>query len=120
MRKFYFLAFLLLGFFIMPSNTFACVSKSKTGHSTTQMSSTNSKKDCCAAGHMGKKNHCCDNNCKDSKCICAPSAGVFLVFNETSLKTRNYFFGTKNQKFNHPESSISSGYSSLFLKPKIG
>ncbi len=105
---------------MMPTNTFACGSKSE-NHSKTEMSSTTNKKDCCdtAVGHKDKKHHC-TNSCKDSKCICAPSTGVFLVFNEINLQVRNYDFFNKNQKFNHPETSISSGFSSLFLKPKIG
>lgn len=122
MKKFYFLAFLLLGIFLMPGNTFACGSKSEMHHSATEMSSTNSKKDCCdvVADHKDKKHHCCNNNCKDSKCICTPSSGVFLILNETALQARNYDFCTEKQKFDYPESSISSGFCSLYLKPKIG
>lgn len=121
MKKFYFLAFLFLGIFLMPNNSFACESKSKMDHSTSEMTSTKSEKDCCdAIGHNGKKHHCCHNKCKDSKCICAPFSNVFLIFNETALQVRNYDFYNENQKFNHPETSISSGFSSLYLKPKIG
>lgn len=106
----------------MPNHTFACGSKFKKDHSGTEMASTTGKKDCCAASgsHKDKKHHCCHNNCKDSKCICAPSAGIFLVFNETVLKGRNYDFCNEKPKFNYPGTSVSSGFSSLFLKPKIG
>ncbi|RUT72438.1 hypothetical protein D0817_02195 [Flavobacterium cupreum] len=122
MKNFYFLAVLLLSIFLMPDNTFACGSKSKIAHSATEMSSATGKKDCCAAaaGHKNKKHHCCHNNCKDAKCICVPSATVFLVCNATALKAGNYDFCNENQKSNHPENSVSSGFSSLFLKPKIG
>ena len=122
MRKFYFLAFLVLGIFLMSDTTFACGSKSKSDHSAIEMLSSKSKKDCCdaVAGHKNKKHHCCNHNCKDSKCTCAPSASVFLVFSLSALQAGNSYFCYKNQKFNHPESSISSGFSSLYLKPKIG
>lgn len=121
MKNFYFLVFLLLGILLMPDNAFACGSKSESDHSATEMSSAKSKKDCCAAaGHKDKKHHCCNHNCKDSKCICASSSGVFLVCNETGLQAINGDFYNENQKFNHPETSISSGFFSLYLKPKIG
>jgi hypothetical protein len=121
MKNFYFLAFLLLGIFLMSDNTFACGSKPESDHSATEMSSAKSKKDCCdTTGHKDKKHHCCHHNCKDSKCICAPSSNVFFISNETALQAGNNDFYNENQKFNHPETSISSGFSSLYLKPKIG
>lgn len=121
MKNFYFLAFLLLGIFLMPGNTFACESKSESDHSATEMASAKNKKVCCDAfGHKDKKHHCCNNHCKDSKCICAPLSSVFLICNETALQVINYDFYNENQKFNHPETSISSGFFSLYLKPKIG
>ncbi len=106
----------------MSDTTFACGSKSKRDHFAIEMSSAKSKKDCCdaVAGHKDKKHHCCNNNCKDSKCTCAPSASVFLVFNVPALQTVDSDFYNKNQKFNHPETSVSSGFSSLYLIPKIG
>lgn len=121
MRNFYFLALLLLGFFLMPSDAFACGNKAENNHSTTEMSSK-CKKDCCNANgnRKNKKQHSCNGNCKDSKCICTTSCGVFLAFIETALKTNSFDFYKKNQKFNNPEAFISSGFFSLWLKPKIG
>ena len=121
MKNFYLLAFLLFGIFLMPDNAFACGSKSKRDHSATEMSSAKSKKDCCdAAGHKDKKHHCCNHNCKNSKCICTSTSSIFLVCNETGLQAINDDIYDESQKFNYPETSISSGFSSLYLKPKIG
>lgn len=122
MRKFYFLALLLLGLFLMPSDAFACGSKIENQRSTTEMPSNKCKKDCCDANshRKNKKQHSCNGNCKNSKCICTTSCGIFLAFIETALKTNSYDFYNKNQKFNNPGTFISSGFFSLWLKPKIG
>lgn len=121
-KNFYFLAFLLFGISLMPNDAFACGSKSKCDHTDTEISSTKVKKDCCAVkdGH-DEKHHCGKNKCKHSKCICSPSfSGVFLVDNQYVLQAGHYDFYNENQKFGYPETSISSGFYSLFLKPKIG
>lgn len=125
MKSFYFLAFLFFGIFLMSNDAVACESNSNHDHSTTEISSTKIKKDCCDAGKAGhkhdEKHHCGKNKCKHSKCICSPSfSGVFLVVNQFALRSAFNDFYNENQKFGYPETSISSGFYSLFLKPKIG
>lgn len=122
MKKNYFTAFLLLGIFLMPASTFACGNKYKSDHSSVEIASTKTKKDCCGgvADHKDKKHPCCPNNGKDSKCICTSYSCVFLVFNEMDLPAVKFDFYNEKQKISHPEASVSSGFSSLYLKPKIG
>lgn len=121
MKHFYFLALLFSGIFLISGNAYACGNTYKKDHSTIKRASVKSEKECCAAaGHKDKKHHCCHHSCKNSKCICAPSASVFLIGNETVLQAGNCDFRNKKHQFNYPETSISSGFSSLYLKPKIG
>ncbi|MBF4507671.1 hypothetical protein IRZ83_13425 [Flavobacterium sp. JLP] len=122
MKSFYFFVLLMLGFFLTPGYAFACGNTPKKNHATTEITLNKDKKNCCDAnGHCEKeKHHSCDGNCKHSKCICTASSAIFLVFAQSVLKINDFDFSDKNQKFNTPETFISSGFSSLFLKPKIG
>lgn len=120
MKHFYFFVLLFLGIFLISGNAYACGSTYKNDHSTIKRASAKCEKECCTANHKDKKHDCCHHSCKNSKCICAPPSSVFLVGSETFLQAGNYDFRNKKHQFNYPETSISSGFSSLYLKPKIG
>jgi hypothetical protein len=122
MKNFHFLVILLLGFFLIPSHSFACENKSEKHSSKTEMSSKIEKKDCCDTNsHSKGKNHnSCGGKCKHSKCICTASCSGFSAFFSVALKLNYYDFSNEKQKFHSSETSISSGFFSLWLIPKIG
>lgn len=122
MKNFHFLLILLLGFFLIPSHVFACGNKSEKHSSKTEMSDKKEKKDCCeSSSHSKNKSHnSCGGKCKHSKCICTASCSGFSAFFAVALQFNHYNFSNEKQKFHCSETFISSGYSSLWLIPKIG
>ncbi|MBF4491549.1 hypothetical protein DMB65_10055 [Flavobacterium cheongpyeongense] len=122
MKNFHIIFILLLGFYLMPSHVFACGNKSEKHSSKTEMSSKTEKKDCCESSSesKNKRHNSCGGKCKHSKCICAASCSGFSAFFAVSLKFNRYVFSNEKQKFYSSETFISSGFSSLWLIPKIG
>jgi len=122
MKNFHFLLILLLGLFLMPSHIFACENKTERHSSKSEMTSKTKKNDCCASsGHSKNKNHnSCGGKCKHSKCMCTASCSGYSAFFAVTLESNYYDFSNEKQKINYVETSISSGFSSLWLIPKIG
>ncbi|TDD97077.1 hypothetical protein [Flavobacterium cellulosilyticum] len=121
MKKFHiFMLFVTLGFFLMPAITMACEMKSEKSCCNKEMSSKDNSKDCCKKSKDSTKNH--DGNC-NGKCghnNCTTSSVPFnLAFYELKIKNNNFDFSENKQNYFHSEASISSGFSSLWLIPKI-
>lgn len=123
MKKFHkFILIVTLGFFLIPSVTFACEMKSNKSCCNKEMSSKDNSKDCCKKNKDSKsKNH--DGNC-NGKCghnNCTTSSVHFnLAFFEIKIKNTNFDFSEIEQNYIHSETTISSGFTSLWLIPKIG
>jgi len=113
-----------LGFFMMPSQSFACSKHSakteqKSCHK--EKSKDNKEKDCCktkSCKKSKKENGHCSGNCNDKSCNSTSYSSMGLpIFLE--IKTKSYFADAKKQKFGFKEAYYSSGYSSIWLPPKI-
>lgn len=122
MKFFHFLLILLLGFFLMPGHIFACENNSEKHSSKTETSSKTEKKDCCQS-NSHSKNKChnpCGGKCKHCKCMCTASCSDCSTFFAGALKFNCCDFSNEKQKIHSLETSISSGFFSLWLIPKIG
>ena len=119
-----FIILLCLGFFLMPSISYACAKK------TTKTEQKSCSKDQSAkAEHKSsckdksckkcKDGHDCDGNCKHSSCGCSTSSSSVSLPIPIDLKTANPFAEIKKQKFGFKEAYYSSGYSSIWQPPKI-
>ena len=119
-----FVILLCLGFFLMPSISYACAKK------TTKTEQKSCSKDQSAkAEHKSsckdksckkcKDGHDCDGNCKHSSCGCSTSSSSVSLPIPVDLKTAAPFAETKKQKFGFKEAYYSSGYSSIWQPPKI-
>ena len=121
MQKTTFILFLFLGFFLMSGNTYACAKHAKMDDHKTETTSATSKKSCCSEKSGNKKG--CEGNCGHSSCKCTSvcssfsSATVSYLFSEMNVV--DYSF-TSLVKMNHTTPSISDGFSSIWLIPKIG
>lgn len=121
MNKFYILVIVLFGF-LLPSNSFACENNSTKHSSTKETSSNMDKDDCCKNGNHSKtKNHeGCGGKCNHSKCGCATSCNSSTVaINELEFNSNLFNFSSEKQKFYNYKTTISSGFNSLWLIPKI-
>lgn len=111
----------ILGFFLMPTMTFAC-EKIVVNHSCTKETSKSGKDDCCSkTNHSNKKDHDgCGGKCGHSRCGCASACSGGITFLH-DLEFKNITIGvfSLKQKFHNSETSILSGFYSIWLIPKI-
>lgn len=123
-KKFHIIVLIVtLGFFLIPISTYACGTNSvKTEKSCCDKENSNgNKKDCCKNHKQNKEKNekSCDGKCKHSNCTTTSVHYSVVFFDEIKLK--NYFvFLQKKQKFHNLKTNISSGFSSIWLIPKIG
>ena len=119
-----FVILLCLGFFLMPSISYACAKKT----ANTEQKSC-SKDQSAKAEHKSsckdksckkcKDGHDCDGNCKHSSCGCSTSSSSVNLQIPIDLKITHPFGETKKQKFGFKQAYYSSGYSSIWQPPKI-
>lgn len=121
MQKTTFILLLFLGFFLMSGNSYACEKHVKMNHHKTETTSSASRKSCCKEKSGDKKG--CEGSCGHSSCKCSSACNSF------SAATVSYLFSESNVvdysftslvKTGHTTPSISDGFSSLWLIPKIG
>lgn len=117
MKKVHILLIVLLGFFLMPTFTFACENNLSKNNPSKETSSKMDKYDCCKKdSHSKNKNH---ERCSD-KCNCASSCSNSFSITGLNLNNTILNFLYQKQNFYNYETSISSGFNSLWLIPKIG
>lgn len=108
--------FITLSFFLNPSYTYAC----NTGH-TKEIASkeeNSCSKKCCEKKTSKQEKHNCDGKCSHSGCNTS-TLNFFLTSNEFDLQNDVFNFSLKNTISSYSKSDISSGFTSIWLKPKI-
>ena len=118
MKKIYILVIVLFGFLLTPSSSFACENNSSKQATSKETSSKMNKDDCCKE-NTHSKNKNCDGKCSHSKCGCASSCNSSFSISCWNLNNNIFNFSYEKQNFYNSETFISSGYYSLWLKPKI-
>ncbi len=115
------LLIITFGFFLIPSLALACEMKSGKSCCSKEMSSSNEKMDCCnKANHLkGKHDEGCGGKTKHSSCNCSVFHINVILPLENEVEILCFHFLDKKDKFIEKEISISSGYSSIWLIPKI-
>jgi hypothetical protein len=122
-KKIYILIIAVFGFLMMPDTAFACKKKySDTTSCEKEVSSKNKNTDCCKTANntKGKQHKDCGGKCGHSNCNIPAVQIVFFVPFVSELNNKLTFFYTKNVNYFNLESSISSGFQSIWLIPKIG
>lgn len=122
MNKIYIILIVLLGFFLMPSATYACGSSSGNHSCKMEMSSKTKMKDCCSKKSKSKesKDKGCSGKCGQSMCSVSPvNIGIATAI-QYEILNAVFSFSEKKQNFSHSVSFPSDGYASLWLIPKIG
>lgn len=122
MKNIHIFVFVLFGFLLMPSNTFACEKNSTKHTSAKETSSKMCNDDCCKKdSHSKTKNHeGCGGKCNHSKCACASFSNTSISISEWDINNNVFNFSSEKQNFYNYETNISSGFNSLWLIPKIG
>lgn len=120
-----FIILLCLGFFLIPSLSYACAKKTANTEqkscSKDQYSKSEHKSRCknqsCTKCNDG---HDCNGKCKQSSCKCSTSSSSLSLPILVDIKTENHFAEIKTQKFGFKQTYYSSGYHSFWQPPKIG
>lgn len=120
-KKFYIFMIAMLGFFMMPSQAFACTAKTEMACCKKEVNSKKDKKECCKNKQSSKqKSHQgCDGGCKSISCN---NSTVFLGLSAPvsfSLNCELFSFSTEKQNFYYAEIFSPSDFSSIWLPPKI-
>ena len=120
MNKFHILVIVILGFFLMPTVTFACGSHSEKDSCNKETSANTEKMDCCKNDNhsKNKKGEGCNGKCGHSNCV-TTSTQFSVVFFEIQFNNSNFAFSEKKSNYFNSEDNLSSGFSSLWLIPKI-
>ena len=123
MKNYHFIIIVLLGFFLMPSNTYACGKESKDHTCKMEVTANGTKKMSCCDGKKSSNEKGCNGKCGDSKCGCSSacsSVSFNLISNNVSINNIFDFSTSLRIKFSYVTPSISNGFSSIWLIPKIG
>lgn len=106
-----------LSFFLNPSYTYAC----NMGHQkeVAAKEENSCSKKCCEKKTSKEEKHNCDGKCRHSGCNTSTFSSIILTSNEFDLENNAFNFSLKNKISSYSNSTISSGFTSIWLKPKI-
>ncbi|PBJ13728.1 hypothetical protein [Flavobacterium sp. ACN6] len=107
---------LTLSFFLSPSS-YACNNGHKTEITSKEKNSCSKK--CCENKHSKKEKHNCNGKCSHSGCNTSTFQSIILNSNNFDLENDVFNFSLKSTFSYYPEVTISSGFTSIWLKPKI-
>ena len=124
MKKYHIILIVLLGIFFMPDNAIACGSGKDKHSCKKEVSSTKKEnKGCCGTDNSeDKESKGCGGQCGHSECGCSstcPASSVSFL-SEISLKNNMFSYSSiEKVKFLYTTPSISDGFYSIWLIPKI-
>ncbi|MDD5151186.1 MAG: hypothetical protein PHC28_12050 [Flavobacterium sp.] len=117
------LLIVVLGIFLIPTSTFACGTNSEKTEKCccAKENSKENNKDCCKKHKQNKEKNekSCDGKCKNSNCTTTSVHYSVVFFGGINFKS-NFVYSVKKQKFHNLKTNLSSGFSSIWLIPKIG
>ncbi|TGD57046.1 hypothetical protein [Flavobacterium humi] len=121
MKKFHTLVLLLLlAVFLLPGVSYACGAKIEKSCCKKEQKATPQKKDCCKKSkESGQGQKGCEGKCGQSNCTTSTMQYSVLSFNDIEIKGNFFGFVTEKKVFYHHEATLSSGFHSLWLLPKI-
>lgn len=112
---------LTLGFFFSPTLSYACGTKAEKSCCKKEITSKTEKKDCCNNKHSKDKDKSCGGKCGHSNCTSSTSINFSIISSyEINFKNNSFNFSKEKSKFYHSKTFISSGFTSIWLIPKIG
>ena len=124
MKKYHIILVVFLSIFFMPDTAMACGSSNSKHTCEKEAKSTKTeKKSCCSSESSKSKDHKgCKGNCGHSKCGCSSTCPTSSVSFSSEILFKNYMFSyssIEKVKFSYTIPSISDGFYSIWLIPKI-
>lgn len=116
--------FLTLGFFLMSGTTYACGKSSEKisceNKENSKEANNSCQKDCCKKDHSPNKDqHGCNGKCDHSGCTTSSLHHSLIAINEYAFENNLFNFSTEKHDSLHKTASISAGFPSIWLLPKI-
>jgi hypothetical protein len=123
MTRFIYIALLsLIGFFLTPTETYACGSKSENieNNCSKQSDTEAEKKECCDTkkGQCSKHGKDCDGKCGNPACHCPTNCTNFTIPFFDGFSGITIIVNKPN--FYYQDTYYSSGFLSIWQPPKIG
>ena len=109
---------LTLGFFL-PTASYACGTKTEKACCKKETSSKTEKKDCCNGKHSKDKDNSCGGKCGHSNCTTSSVHFSIISVNNIQFNNKIIAFSSEKPNFYHSKTFISSGFTSIWLIPKI-
>jgi hypothetical protein len=105
---------------LSPTLSYACGTKTEKSCCKKETTSKTEKKDCCNGRKSKDKDNSCGGKCGHSNCTCSTSINFSLISTfEIDFNSINFDFSSEKQNFHNTKTFISSGFSSVWLIPKI-
>ena len=108
----------MLGLFL-PTSIYACGTKTEKSCSKKETAKNTEKNDCCNGKHSKDKDNSCGGKCGHSNCTTTTLNFSIISLTEIEFKNNSFDFYEKKSKFYHSKTFISSGFTSVWLPPKI-
>ena len=110
---------LTLGLFLSPTSSYACGTKTEKSCCKKETSSKTEKKDCCSDKNSKDKDNSCGGKCGHSNCTTSSVNFSIIAFYEIQFNNNNFDFSSEKSKFYDFKTFLSSGFTSVWLLPKI-
>ena len=111
---------LTLGFFLSPTLSYACGTKTEKSCCKKEKTSKTEKKNCCKKKDSQDEDKSCGGKCGHSNCTSSTSIKFSIISSyEINFKNNSFDFSAEKPKFYHSKTFISSGFTSVWLPPKI-
>ena len=118
-KKLFIAVTLVFGFFLMPTTSYACGTKTVKACCKKEVSSKIEKKQCCTTNNSKNKTNDCGGKCGHANCTTSTVAFSIISVNEIEFKNYNFELIGVKPKFYSLKSFISKGFTSVWLLPKI-
>lgn len=110
---------LTIGFFTLPTSSYACGTKSESDCCKKVTTSKTEKKECCCDKHSKNKKNNCDGKCGHKNCTTSSVNFSLISLNEIEIINNNFDFSLEKSKFYNPKTNLSSGFYNIWLPPVI-
>ena len=112
---------LTFGFFMLPTLSYSCGTKTEKSCCKKETTSKTEKKDCCSSKNSKDKDNDCGGKCGHSNCTSSTSINFSLISSyEINFIDNSFGFSEEKSKFYNSKTFISSGFYYIWLIPKIG
>ena len=125
--KIYILILVTIGFFMIPSVSFACGSGCGTKKTESNASCNSDKHSkhqaaedgCCSNENHSKHSNGCSGKCKHNSCNCITPVLSLIIPSFSELTINHFDFSNQKNSFFDKESTISSGFYYIWTPPNI-